>query len=52
MFGDIEMKDFAPTVLNDEETVQELESESGNSKEVHSGYGFTMVAQKSSPKLS
>jgi hypothetical protein len=52
MVGDIEMEEFPPAVFDDKETVQDSESESRDGKEVHSGNGFTMIAQEGSPELS
>ena len=52
MVGDIEMEDLPPAVFDDKEAVQDSESESRDSKEVHSRNGFTMIAQESGPELS
>ena len=52
MISDIEMEDPAATVLDDKETVQDSKGDCWNSEKVHSSYGFTMIAQESSPKLS
>ncbi|HYA88377.1 MAG TPA: hypothetical protein VEI57_15080, partial [Nitrospirota bacterium] len=52
IFRDIEMEDFASTVLDDEETIQNSESEGGHGEEVHGCNNLTMIAKESSPKFA
>jgi hypothetical protein len=47
VFGDIEMKDLAPTVFDDEETVQDWEGESRHGEEVHGRDDVAMIAKES-----
>lgn len=52
MVGNIEMDDLPPAVFDDKETVQDSKGESRYGEEIHSGNGFTMITQESSPELS
>jgi len=52
VFGDIEMEDLAPTVFDDEETVQDSEGESRHGEEVHSRDDVAMIAKESRPVLA
>ena len=51
MFRDIEMKNFAPTMLDDKKTIQNSEGESRYSEKIHGRNDFSMIAQKRSPEL-
>jgi hypothetical protein len=48
VFRDVEMKDPASTVFDNEETVQDSKGESGHREEVH---GRAVIAQESSPEF-
>ena len=50
MFRDIEMEDFASTVFDDEEAIQNPESERGHGEEVHRCDDLAVIAKESSPK--
>jgi len=52
VFGQIEMKDPSPAVLDDEETIQDSESKGRDGEEVHGRNYFTVIAQESSPELA
>ena len=52
MTRDIAVQDAATIVADDEEAVQHAESKRWHRKEVHRGYGFAVVAQKSKPTFS
>src|SRR5215472_12987565 len=48
----IEMQDSSASVLNDEQTVQELKSDRRNGKEIERDDYFTMVVEKRQPTLA
>jgi hypothetical protein len=52
VFRNIEMKYLASTMLNDEETIQNPESESRYGEEIHGCDDFAMIAQERSPELA
>ena len=52
VFRNIEMKYLASTMLNDEETIQNPEGESGHGEEIHGCDDFAMIAQERSPGLA
>ena len=52
MFRDIEMEDFASTVFDDEEAIQNPEGEGGHGEEVHGCDDLAMIAKESSPEFA
>ena len=52
MFRDIEMEDPAPTMFDDEETVQDSEGEGGHGEEVHGRDDLAVIAKESRPELA
>jgi hypothetical protein len=51
MRGDVEVQDTTPVMANDEKAVEQVESDGGDSKEVHGGNGFAMIVKTRKPKL-
>jgi len=51
ILGHIEVKDAPPVMRNDEEAVENAEGQPRHGKEIHRGYGLTMIAQKGLPAL-
>src|ERR1019366_3154324 len=51
MRGDVEVQDATPVVANDEKAVEQVESNGGDSKEVHGGNGFAVIVKKRKPTL-
>ena len=49
MLGDVHMSDAPPSVVDDEEAIEHTERDRRNSKEVHGGDCFPMIAQKGKP---
>jgi hypothetical protein len=47
----IEVQDATPVMADDEKAVEHVERESRDREEIHSGYRFAMIAQKSQPTL-
>jgi hypothetical protein len=52
MRGDVEVQDTTPVMADDEKAVEQVESDGGNSKEVHGGNGFAMIVKNSKTKAS
>jgi len=52
MLGDIEMQDFAPTMLQDEKDKQYLQGDGRHGEEIHGHRLANMVAQKGLPRLA
>ena len=52
VFGDIEMDDLAPTVFDDEETIQDSEAEGGHGEEIHGRDHIAVIAKESCPELA
>jgi hypothetical protein len=50
MFGNIEIKDFAPAMFNDKEAIENSECERRDGEEIHGRNDLTMIAQKGGPK--
>jgi len=51
VFRDVEMENFASTMFDDEETVQNSEGEGRYGKEVHGGDDHTVITQESPPEF-
>jgi hypothetical protein len=51
MRGDVEVQDTTPVMVNDEKAVEQVESDGGDSKEVHGGNGFAMIVKTRKQKL-
>src|SRR5579864_1203388 len=49
--GDVAVQDATPVMADDEKAVEQVESDSGDSKEVHGGDGFTVIVKKRKPTL-
>src|SRR5450759_1200430 len=52
MRGDVEVQDTTPVMANDEKAVEQVESDGGDSKEVHGGNGFAMIVKNTKTKAS
>ena len=52
VFRDIEMDDLAPTVFDDEETIQDSEGEGRHGEEVHGHDHIAVIAKESCPQLA
>ena len=52
MRGDVEVQDTTPVMANDEKAVEQVESNGGDSKEVHGGNGFAMIVKNTKTKAS
>jgi len=52
VFRDIEMKDPASTMLDDEEAIQDPEGEGRHGEEVHGGDDVPVIAKECSPELA
>jgi len=51
MAGDIAVQDPATVMTNNEEAVEQLKRDRRNSKEIHGGDGFSVIAEKRKPTL-
>ena len=51
MFGDVEMKNTPTVVGDDEKAIERSEGDGGNTKEVHGGNRFAVVAKEREPRL-
>ncbi len=52
VFRDVEMENFASTMFDDEETIQNSEGEGRYGKEVHRGDDLTVITQESPPETT
>ena len=52
MPGDVEVKDASPVMTDYEKTIEQVEGDSGDRKEVHGGQGFAVIVKKRKPTLS
>ena len=51
MPGDVEVQDAPPVMTDYEKTVEQVEGDSGDRKEVHGGQGFAVIVKKRKPTL-
>lgn len=49
--GDVEVQDATPVMANDEKAVEQVESDGGDSKEVHRGNSLAVIVKKRKPTL-
>jgi hypothetical protein len=52
MLCNIKMEDFASTVFDDKEAIQDSEGEGWQGEEIHCGDELTMIVKKSSPEFT
>ena len=51
MPSEVEVQDAPPFMADDEKVIEQVEGDSGNSKEVHGSNGFAVIVQKRTPTL-